>query len=215
MLARLFPLPIIPYWLYIRKKYSVKNDEPGAELREEIILNKTTKEILKALDGPFRNLQGTDNNHNYRLPWESILLGGRFVLIVLKTLLIDTIVGPTLMLLFTIFCLVHHSYIRPFANNLLNLAETLSLFMLACICILNILPSFVYYSPIYVSSYIEDFIQEFQGIETKLMLVFPFIIGCWVGILVGVTILELTFSLVKAFLSLMRHLKRKIANRSL
>ena len=182
LLSTLLPFTTIIHWMYIcitsRKKTGVRS-----ELETENILNEHTNEMLDVLEGPFRKYHGSHINNNYRLPWESILIGRRLVLIIIRAFTTNLINRLYLMQFFSILFLVHHVYVRPFSSKFLNSVETLTLIILTVICALNILPAYIYMNPLTLSSFMQELVEIFRHIETILMLLFPFIIGCGVIIL--------------------------------
>ena len=189
LLALLMPFPTVIYWIYIRIKHRIKCSSE-TESRPEDVLNERAEEILNVIEGPFRKHHGTNTDSNCRLPWESVFIGKRLVLIFIKTFVIDVISRLYLMLFFNFLFLIHHIYVQPFSSNFLNTTETISIAMLIIICALNILPASIYMNPMAASPYMRNFDKLFRRIETVLMLIFPFIIGCCVVFLVVVRILQ-------------------------
>ena len=208
LMSLLMPLPVIFYWIYIRISYH-KDHTSRLDPNEQ---SDNGMDILDVLEGPFRKQIGNKNiSKNYRIPWESALIGRRFVLILIKTFVIDAIVRLYLMAFFTVVFLLHHIYVRPFSSNHLNTIETISLIVLVIICGLNIAPAYVYMNPTCVSSYIQGLLTMFQHIETILMLIFPVIIVCIGSILLGLRILQCVCWLVTSCMKLTRLCcKRKV-----
>ena len=83
----LFPMPTICYWLYICILHSQKD---GRELRASSVMSQTSKEAMNILEGPFRKRNCTEVSKQHPLPWESILIGRRLVLILIKAFIINT-----------------------------------------------------------------------------------------------------------------------------
>ena len=189
LLALLIPFPTVIYWIYIRITRCHKRSSE-TELRPEYVLDERAEEILDVIEGPFRKHHRTDTDSNYRLPWESVFIGKRLVLIFIKTFVIDLISRLYLMLFFNFLFLMHHIYVQPFSSNFLNTTDTVSTAILITICALNILPASIYMNPMAASPYVRNFAQLFRRVETILMLIFPFIIGCCVAFLVVVRILQ-------------------------
>ena len=189
VLSLLIPFPVIIIWMCNRHT-SQKKKMTIEQPRKETVLNENSLGILNVMEGPFRKSLGHDNNNNYRLPWESILTGRRFVLILIKTFVIDLILRLYLMLLFSILFLIHHIYVRPFSSSVLNLFEAVCLLMLTAICALNLLPASIYMNPMSASSYMKSFTDVFRNIETVLMLIFPSIVLICVIILGVVRIFQ-------------------------
>ena len=213
VLALTLPLAAILNWLYIQlsvylhhgttldNNFSI-NERPEEESSWQ---EKMTNELLNVIVGPFRKVESwTLMVNNHKLPWESILIGRRLILIVIKTFLFNTVIRLYLMLLFTVLFLIHHVKVQPFSNTGLNYVETGSLVMLAAICGLNIIPAYNYMYPVPVSPFSKGLIQTFSKIETALMLIFPAVIGFGLTALVSIRIFYFIFQLCKAFVRIIR-----------
>ena len=75
----------------------------STELRDQNELSESAQEMLNLLEGPFRSFHRTESNSICRLSWESTLIARRFVLILIKTFVSDTLIRLYLMLFFS-FC---------------------------------------------------------------------------------------------------------------
>ena len=194
LLALALPFPTVLYWLYVRY---ISHKEPV----EGNALNNNSKDILQVLDGPFRE---EHNKDSCRLPWETVFIGRRLVLICVKIFVIDVVIRQYLMQIITVLFSLHHIYVRPFSSEFLNTVETISLIMLNIISVLNILPAYVYMNPTFDSSNIQGYVKVFQDIETVLMLLFPAVIGFCVAVLLGIRILQFMYWVIKVFVRLVR-----------
>ena len=203
LVSLLLPFAVIIYWIYV--PITCRKDNTAAvQLQAKKLLNKNTNEILDVLEGPFRKYHGTGIDNSFRLPWESILIGRRFMLIFVKAFVTNVVIRLYLMQIFSILFLVHHIYVKPFSSNLLNSLETVSLITLIIICGLNMLPAYVYTNPLTISSFTQRFIEIFRNAETVLMLAFPFVIGCCVVIRGLIRILECIIWIFKNCVKLIR-----------
>ena len=111
------------------------------------LLHAYNLEILSVLLGPFRKRKGPNNvsSDAYdKLPWESIFIARRLILIGLHTLITNPVTRLYIMLAFTVVFLLHHTLILPFSSQMLNHAETCSLLFLTSLCAMNLLPAYVY-----------------------------------------------------------------------
>ena len=140
-LGLLFPLPTIFYWLYNCRKNARKLIE------NEPVLNEEVQVILQITEGPFRKIDDCHRRSDRRLPWDSILIGRRLVLIFLKTFVLNAFLRLMIILICTHLFLVHHIYTKPFSSNFVNNVETVSLSMLQIICLLNLIPAYSYTYP--------------------------------------------------------------------
>ena len=198
LLCLLFPLPAICYWLYICCKNARKESE------DITVLDEGVEEVLQIVEGPFRTLNISKKEKNYRLPWESVLIGRRLVLIFLKTFIVNTFLRLSLMLFCTILFMIHHIYTKPFSSSLLNNIETVSLSMLNIVCFLNIVPAYDYAYPTYLFVHAQGVLQVLNVIETALNLLFPSIFGLVVAILISIRIFQFIFWLCRCFVRLVR-----------
>ena len=208
LLSLFFPFVTVLYWIYIRISMSRRN-KFGMEFRQCDLLKRRPEEILEVLEGPFRMQKSRDTESNYRLPWESILITRRLLLIFAKTFILDVVVRLYVMLFLTILFLIHHVYVGPFSSRLLNAIEALSLILLVSICSLNVMPAYIYMNPTFTFSYSDTFIHVSRQIETFLNLMFPFLIGVCAIILGVVRILQLIFCFCRYCVRLFRRCRKK------
>ena len=112
----------------------------GSVHEEERDTNSSTSiraSLLEVLCGPFTKPQGDQSNG--RIYWESILIGRRFLIIVISWLLLEHALMRSVCL--TILCLIyllHHIYMKPFAQCRANVTEIVSLTILVIIGVLNV-----------------------------------------------------------------------------
>ena len=209
LLSLLLPFGNILYWAYVIVKHQ-RGSESRGEVREDNNSDENSNDILDVLEGPFRKQGGNDDlSDNLRLSWESVFLARRFVLILMKTFIIDALKRLFLMLIINILFLMHHVYVLPFSSTILNIIEAITLVMLIIVCTLNILPAYVYMSSVSISSQTEAFLSLFRNIETVLMLVFPFIIGCCVFFLILVRIIQIIVCIFKNCVRIIRFCSHK------
>ncbi|XP_022788593.1 uncharacterized protein LOC111328430 [Stylophora pistillata] len=131
---------------YVQKKMTKRPDyqaipSPASSVcDEEHDTNSTTcikHSLLEVLCGPFTKPQ--DDQSNGRIYWESILIGGRFLIIAIAWWQLEHALMRSVCL--TILCLVfllHHISQRPFAQSRVNVIETVSLSTLVAIGVLNV-----------------------------------------------------------------------------
>ena len=124
-LATIFPLPWLFLWI-VRAPQGQGTDENG---QPDYALN----EMKVVLSGPFHVAH-----------WQSIIIGRRFVLVILYTFINDPTLRLFSMTLFNVFVLFTHVSVKPFKslNNLksifsANHIESLSLFILVALGLMN------------------------------------------------------------------------------
>ena len=92
--------------------------------------------LLEVLCGPFTKPQGDQSNG--RIYWESILIGRRFLIIVISWLLSEiALMRSVCLTILCLFYLWHHISREPFAHPWVNFTETVSLVTLVVIGVLN------------------------------------------------------------------------------
>ena len=92
--------------------------------------------LLEVLCGPFTKPQGDQSNG--RIYWESILIGRRFLIIVISWLLSEhALMRYVCLTILCLFYLWHHISREPFAHPWVNFTETVSLVTLVVIGVLN------------------------------------------------------------------------------
>lgn len=99
----------------------IQNDGPSSQL--------LTASIEKVLYEPFKS---PEDGNGGSLNWESILIGRRLVLIIMKTVISDPFSRLILMTFFSVLVLLHHLAKQPFRDSKANTMETISLLSLLC-----------------------------------------------------------------------------------
>ena len=148
LLASILPFPYLLFVLYhhVKKKITRRPDYQAIPSTassghdEEHDSNSSTSikhSLLEVLCGPFTKPQ--DDQSDGRIYWESILIGRRFLIIVISWLLLEHALMRSVCL--TILCLIyllHHIYMKPFAQCRANVTEIVSLTILVIIGVLNV-----------------------------------------------------------------------------
>lgn len=148
LLASILPFPylLFVFFDYVRKKMTTRPDyqaipsTASSVYEEEHDTNSSTSikhSLLEVLCGPFAKPQ--DDQSNGRIYWESILIGRRFLIIVIGWWQLEHALMRSVCL--TILCLVfllHHISQKPFDQSCANVTETVSLATLVIIGVLNV-----------------------------------------------------------------------------
>ena len=208
LLCLVFPLPAILYWLFIwvYRGIRVSSRSGGAT-----VLNNSAQEALEIMEGPFRKVRDNNKVNNSNLSWESILITRRLILVFIKTFVINVFLRLSLMLLFMTLCFGHHIYSKPFSSNLLNAVDTVSLLMLTIICFINLAPAYNYTYLSGSNIHVEGVIQTLQEIETVLTLVFPFLTGLCITVLILRRIFQFLFWVCRCFMRIIIYIKRNVS----
>lgn len=148
LLASILPFPyLLSVFLNYIKKIMTKRPDyqaipstANSIYDEEHDTNSSTSikhSLLDVLCGPFTKPQ--DDQSNGRTYWESILIGRRFLIIVIGWWQLEHALMRSVCL--TILCLVfllHHISQKPFEQSCANVTETVSLAILVVIGVLNV-----------------------------------------------------------------------------
>ena len=149
LLACVFPLPYLLYAgvVYVKKalkrplfSQKLKSKSSIVDLKEDretSLQCSLEASILEVLSAPFSK-QNQDDQTPGKIYWESILIGRRFVLILIGWFMTQTFLRSVCLAITCLIFLLHHLHTNSFAKYLANLAETVSLATLVVIAILNV-----------------------------------------------------------------------------
>lgn len=129
LLACILPVPFLIHWI-IMAILGDSNDGPSSQL--------LTASIEKVLYEPFKR---PEDGNGGSLNWESILIGRRLVLIIMKTVISDPFSRLILMTFFSVLVLLHHLAKQPFRDSKANTMETISLLSLIVLGMVNLFPA--------------------------------------------------------------------------
>ena len=141
VLACFIPLPSLVYWAFIslieRRKHG-DNKEPlvstNAGNDDTPSINITVNSIKRVLYDSFKRPEVGDK---LSLGWESVMIGRRLILLVLKAFVNDPMSRLLVMVFFCVLFFHHHSMVQPFRDSSANRVETISLLFLTVLAILN------------------------------------------------------------------------------
>ena len=139
-LGCVFPLPFCCHWLrlLLANRSNIINYSIAVGEEQEIQRNRhdilQRKAILHVLSGPFRTHRSFLCFPNSPLPWESVLVFRRLVLILAFAFIYDKRRRMILALVICVIVLVTHMRIKPFNKKHENFLETLSLGTLVILC---------------------------------------------------------------------------------
>ena len=144
--------------------------------------------VLEVLTAPFCKPQ--DNHSTGKVYWESVLIGRRFLLILIGSFLEHAFLRSVCLTIFCLVFLLHHVYQKPFVKFWANLVETVSLATLVAIAILNVGVTSYYSVGIEAGGLQQQYIWFFHLTEAVLL-------GCAPFLFVVVVILSLVSQLVR------------------
>ena len=162
LLAIIFPLPFLILWL-IR----FAGSSPVANVEENPNVN-ALKEMLLA---PYR--RPDDASKRGALYWQSVLIARRFILVVIFCIVTDLSVKLFCMTLACTFVFGCHVKLRPFRNSLANNLESLSLFFLITLGLINLFKSVFVGSEQNIKGSLITVLKVFHLLETVMLGLFP------------------------------------------
>ena len=162
LLAIIFPLPFLMAWL-IRFACS----SPVANVEESQNVN-ALKEMLLA---PYR--QPDDKSKRGAFYWQSVLIGRRFILVVIFCIVTEPSIRLFCMTIACVVVLCCHLKVKPFQNSLANNLESLSLFFLIILGLVNLFKSVFVGSEQNIKGSLITVLKVFQWLETVMLGLFP------------------------------------------
>ena len=138
LLACSFPLPSFIHWVFISLPFC-KASKPASEdsLQGQISKNSVERVLYDSFKRP-------EDGGKLSLSWESVMIGRRLILIVLKVFVSDPMPRLFIMSFCCVLFLLHHALTQPFRDGIVNAAETISLLSIVLLGMINMfLASFV------------------------------------------------------------------------
>ena len=124
--------------------------------------------ILRVIDFPF-----TDKHEQHKINWESILIARRLVLILIFTFIPYLTLRNILILIMCVIMILHSACANPYASNLVNKSEIISLLILTILCLINTLIAFSHETNSHLQGYLRSFPEIFSWTETLLLDILP------------------------------------------
>lgn len=128
--ACIVPLPFLVFW-FVKGLCRTRQSHNPTQVNHD----ECTDEISNILHGPFRSPSDKDQGTLY---WESVLIGGRFVLLIFRSFIPNAMLLFLCMSIACVLMLVLHLIKKPFRDPAADKLGTLSLGALTCIAIMNL-----------------------------------------------------------------------------
>ena len=132
LVACSLPLPYLLYWTFVclfsrpRNACAGNEDWPSSQMSRSSVERVLYDSFKRPKDGG-----------KLSLSWESVMIGRRLILIVLKAFVSDPMPRLLIMSVFCVLFLLHHSLTQPFRDGIANAVETISLLSLGFLAIAN------------------------------------------------------------------------------
>ena len=173
LLACCFPLPYLLSWAFVSLFGTARNaTHEGSALSQ--VSRKTAERVLYE---PFKR---PEDGRKLALSWESVIIGRRLVLIVLKAFVSDPMPRLFIMSFLCVLFLQHHSMIQPFRDGVANKVETISLLSLVLLGMVNAFIASFLSLAVPLNSHFSSWWTACQWIETIIVCAVPAIFGLFV-----------------------------------
>ena len=130
LLACCFPLPYLLYWVFAF--FTERNDNVDSSTDQESMIMIFVERVLYE---PFKR---PEDGSKLSLSWESVMIGRRLILIILRTFVLDPVSRLLTMTFFCVLFLLHHVLTHPFRDRMANTLETISLLSLVLLGTVNV-----------------------------------------------------------------------------
>ena len=165
LLAIIFPLPFLILWLLgLACSPDVVNVEENQNLN-------ALKEMLLA---PYR--QPDDESKRGAIYWQSVLIARRFILVLIFCIVTEPSIRLFCMTIVCVFVFGCHLKLRPFQNSSANNLESVSLFSLIVLGLVNLFKSVFFGSERNIKGSLIIVLKVFQWLETVMLGLFPAIL---------------------------------------
>ena len=173
LLACCFPLPFLLYWLFLFLLCIKRN-----AARVDSATRKMSKRSVEmTLFGCFkRPAEGS----TLSLGWESVMIGRRLILILLKTFVSDPMPRLLIMSFLCVLFLLHHAISQPFRDVTANNLETISLLSLVLLGMVNMFFASFVSLAVALTDHFQFWWRFWQVVETVILCAVPAIFGIFV-----------------------------------
>ena len=134
LLAIIFPLPCLLHWLFQSIWWWDRTDL-------EEIRNSNAFILKEMLLGPYRKPKENGSKYSGAFYWQSVFIARRFVFALLYCVLTEPSMRLFCMTIFCVVVLYCHLIVKPFRNSLANNIESLCLFLLVILGLINLFKS--------------------------------------------------------------------------
>ena len=193
ILVCFFPLPYLLHFfiIYVVKLIARPRNCHHEKDKATYFSSSTEHSVLEVLTAPFCKPQG--GQPSGKIHWECVLIGRRFILIVIGSILEKGFLRSVCLTILCLFFLLHHVAQKPFAQFRANLAETVSLTTLVVIAILN-----VGVAPYYSEDTEAQYVRVFQLIEAVLLCFVPLVFAVFVSLSLVSQLVRMVIILIQA-----------------
>ena len=175
ILAIIFPLPCLLLWLF--QSIWSRDRTDFEENRDS-----NTYVLKELLLGPYRKPKENGSKYSGAFYWQSVLIARRFVLVLLYCVLTEPSIKLFCMTIFCVVVLCCHLIVKPFRNSLANNIESLSLFLLVILGLINLFKSVFVGVEGNIKGSLVTVFQVFQWMEIVILGLFPIVLSLLMGL---------------------------------
>ena len=161
LLAIIFPLPFLMLWLL---RLACSPDVANVEENQNV---NALKEMLLA---PYSQPDASKRGAIY---WQSVLIARRFILVLIFCIVTEPSIRLFCMTIVCVVVLCCHLKVKPFQNSLANNFESVSLFFLIILGLINLFKSEFAGSEQNIKGSLITVMKVFQWLETAMLGLFP------------------------------------------
>ena len=170
LLACFFPLPSIIYWLFLSFSRAL-----GYPVIVHLYPSQASKHFVEmVLYDPFKQ---PEHGRTLSLSWESIMIGRRLILVIMKTFVHDPLPRLLILSLFCFLFLLQHVLVQPFRDRLANTVETISLLSIAVIATGNVFFASFLSLSVAPNDHLSSWCNILHGVETVILCLVPVGLG--------------------------------------
>ena len=210
LLACVCPFPYLLYIfiLHVKKvttqKYGCQEMTPKTNTtlcgeEDTHFPSRTEKSLIEVLCGPFSKPQNYQSAGS--IYWESILIGRRFVIILISLFLEHAFLRSVCLTIICLTFLLHHLYKKPFAHFSANVVEAISLATLVVIAILNVGVASYFSVGSEVGGVNQKYITYFLLIEAILLGIVPLLFAVFVSLSLVLQLVRVVIILIQTVLT--------------
>ena len=208
LLACVFPLPhlLLVFVCYLNKVLTRPHDSQemtlkssAVDVQEEMTSSPQCtieNSVLEVLSAPFCKLE-QDEQSPGKIYWESILIGRRFILILVASFVAHAFLRSVCLAVLCLIFLLHHLSQTPFVKFRANLAETVSLTTLVVIAILNVGVASYYSAGAKARGVKQKYVHGFLLTEAVLLGFVPFVFVAFVSFTLASQLVRLLIVLIQ------------------
>ena len=172
-----FPLPSLLFWLFdflICRRRNADNEDSSAlsnlASEDRPPNQRTSNSVERVLYDAFKR---PEDGRKLSLSWESVMIGRRLILIMLKAFINDPMPRLLIMSWFCVMFLQHHSMTQPFRDSLANSIETVSLISLVILATINMLFASFLSLAVPYNDYFSSWWNVCQGVQIVILCAVP------------------------------------------